>query len=365
YQSTKKPSSSKETLKGKAPTKGSKTGKSASAKELVKEPIVEVVMDDVGDDRRVALDQPEQPWFNQMVSVTKDPLTFNDLMATLINFSKYVLNGLKIENLTQDILLGLAFNLLKEVTYTSSIMKKKAAQYEIKGIKDMVPTLWSTIKHAYDKDAEKGIKHLGKRHKLWYRYQVSKFSKQNVYSTKTILGVKSVSVKKLHIYGHLEEIMVKRSDQQLYKFKEGRGSPGRNKNPGPWSARIPMWQLFKGLGLVSWCILRFETMRSQARSPGLPRVRVISLCHVALSEWATWRTRSRPDPIQTRPMTRPDPAYQPPLTDGPTVVQRWSTVVRYRRPSLTATIDHRSPQLTCGPPALIDANVGATSLAVV
>nr|GEU98042.1 probable isoprenylcysteine alpha-carbonyl methylesterase ICMEL2 [Tanacetum cinerariifolium] len=34
-------------------------------------------------------------------------------------------------------------------------------------------------------------------------------------------GVKSVSVKKLHGYGHLEEIMVERADRQLYKFKEG------------------------------------------------------------------------------------------------------------------------------------------------
>ncbi|GKE75612.1 hypothetical protein Tco_1537653, partial [Tanacetum coccineum] len=82
-----------------------------------------------------------------------------------------------------------------EVTYTSSITKTKEAQYEIKGIKYMVPTLWSTIKYAYDKDAEKGIKHRGERRKL--------------------------CVKKLPGYGHLEEIMVKRSDQQLYKFKEG------------------------------------------------------------------------------------------------------------------------------------------------
>ncbi|GKD69849.1 hypothetical protein Tco_1323939, partial [Tanacetum coccineum] len=76
-----------------------------------------------------------------------------------------------------------------EVTYTTSIMKTKTARYEIKGIEDMVPILWSIIKHAYDKDV--------------------------------ILGVKSVSVKKLHGYGHLEEIMVKRTDQQLYTFKEG------------------------------------------------------------------------------------------------------------------------------------------------
>nr|GFC37171.1 hypothetical protein [Tanacetum cinerariifolium] len=35
------------------------------------------------------------------------------------------------------------------------------------------------------------------------------------------VGVKSVSVMKLHGYGHLEEIMVKRVDLQLCKFKEG------------------------------------------------------------------------------------------------------------------------------------------------
>ncbi|GKC40754.1 hypothetical protein Tco_1053138 [Tanacetum coccineum] len=227
-----------------------------------------------------------------MVSASKDPLTFNDLMATPIDFSNYMLNGLKIENITQDILLGPAFNLLNgtcsssieleynfqecfntltdkldwynpegdcylfdlskplplqgppghqtitadyffnndleylktsdlEVTYTTSITKTKAAQYESKGIKDMVPTLWSIIKHAYEKDAEKGIKHWGERRKLWYRCQISKFSKQNVYSTKAILGVNSVSVKKLHGYGHLEDIVVKRSDQQLFKVKEG------------------------------------------------------------------------------------------------------------------------------------------------
>ncbi|GJU21427.1 hypothetical protein Tco_1154769 [Tanacetum coccineum] len=159
-ESSKKPSTTKETPTGKTPTKGSKTGKSTSVKEPVKEPIAEVIMDDVGDDvvrdddqpqaasepktsktlnlewfkqpprpptrnpelnkRQVVLDQPAQPWFNQMVSTSKDPLTFNDLMATPIDFSKYVLNGLKIDNLTQDIRLGLAFNLLKG-TCSSSI----------------------------------------------------------------------------------------------------------------------------------------------------------------------------------------------------------------------------------------------------
>nr|GEX37821.1 hypothetical protein [Tanacetum cinerariifolium] len=200
-----------------------------------------------------------------MVSATKDPLTFNDLMATPIDFSKYVLNQLKIENLTQDLMLGPACNLLKgtctssigleynlqecfnalrdklewnnpegdrypsdlskplplqegdrypsdlskplplqglpdhltivvdyffnndleylktsylEKTYTTSITKTKAARYKIVGIEDTTPRLWSTIKNVYDKDVERGSR----------------------------IRVKgSVSVKKLHGYGYLEE----------------------------------------------------------------------------------------------------------------------------------------------------------------
>ncbi|GJX85194.1 hypothetical protein Tco_0335968 [Tanacetum coccineum] len=154
-ESSKKPSSTKETPKGKAPSKGSKTGKSASAKEPVEEPIAKVVMDDAGHlgHLTVAVDY----FFNNDLEYLKssDP----------------------------------------ERTYTTSITKIKAARYEIEGIEDMVPMLWSPAKVRYDKDALKGIKHYGERH--------------------------NVSVKKLHGYGHLEEIVVKRADRQLYKFKEG------------------------------------------------------------------------------------------------------------------------------------------------
>ncbi|GKF94571.1 hypothetical protein Tco_0284271 [Tanacetum coccineum] len=49
-ESSMNPSTTKENPKGKAPSKGSKTGKSASAKESVEEPTAEVVMDDTGED---------------------------------------------------------------------------------------------------------------------------------------------------------------------------------------------------------------------------------------------------------------------------------------------------------------------------
>ncbi|GKC43543.1 hypothetical protein Tco_1061265 [Tanacetum coccineum] len=80
-ESTKKPSTAKETSKGKASSKSSKTSKSITIEELVKEPIADVVMDDP-------------------VNTTAEDV--------------YVLNRIKIENLTQDLLLGPAYNLLKE-----------------------------------------------------------------------------------------------------------------------------------------------------------------------------------------------------------------------------------------------------------
>nr|GEU91716.1 hypothetical protein [Tanacetum cinerariifolium] len=97
-ESSKKPSSTKDTPKGKAITKGSKTSEFASTNEPVEETIAEVVMDDAGH-RTVAVDY----FFN------------NDLEY----LKTYV----------------------PEVKYTSSITKTKAARYEIKGIEDMVPTL--------------------------------------------------------------------------------------------------------------------------------------------------------------------------------------------------------------------------------
>ncbi|GJS47666.1 retrovirus-related pol polyprotein from transposon TNT 1-94 [Tanacetum coccineum] len=209
-ESTKKLSSTKETPKDKAPTKGSKTGKSTSAKEPVEEPIVEVVMDDAGDD--VAHDD-NQP---QDTSKPKTRKTLNPILSHSTNFWPLLLTSPKGDRYPFDlskplplqgpsghrtVAIDYFFNndieYLKtsdpELTYTSSITKTKAARYEIKGIEYIVPTLWSTIKHVYDKDAEKGIKHWGERR----------------------------NVNKLNGYGHMEEIVVKRSDQQLYKFKEG------------------------------------------------------------------------------------------------------------------------------------------------
>ncbi|GKF17721.1 hypothetical protein Tco_0062639, partial [Tanacetum coccineum] len=49
----------------------------------------------------------------RIAQAEKPPLTFDELMSTPIDFSIYVMHNLKIDNLTQEILVEPAFNLLK------------------------------------------------------------------------------------------------------------------------------------------------------------------------------------------------------------------------------------------------------------
>ncbi|GKF63859.1 hypothetical protein Tco_0187307, partial [Tanacetum coccineum] len=97
----------------------------------------------------------------------------------------------------------------------------KAEKYEMEGIEDMVPKLWSPIKVAYDKYAALGISYWEPKRQRFYRYVINRVSRHDVYSTMRILSVTSVIVDKWYGYGYLKEIAVRRADWKLYKFMEG------------------------------------------------------------------------------------------------------------------------------------------------
>nr|GEW94881.1 hypothetical protein [Tanacetum cinerariifolium] len=220
------------------PNQGSKTGKYAPSKEPVKEHIAEVGMDDASNDVVHDDDQPQDD-FEPKTTNTSNPDWFKQPPCLLLliwngtSIRLYLINANSLSSIKWSLLQRILSHLTTswplrltspshldhltiaidyffnndmeylnsydpERTYTTSITKTKATRYKIKGIEDM-----------------------GKVLKLWRISQLNKFSKHNVYSTKKILGVKSVSVKKLHGYGHLEEIMMKRANRQFYMFKEG------------------------------------------------------------------------------------------------------------------------------------------------
>nr|GEY39822.1 hypothetical protein [Tanacetum cinerariifolium] len=65
-------------------------------------------------DRKTPQQGPTQSWLMTLASSADKPLkTFDELMSTPIDFSAYIMNGLKITNLTQETLLGPSFRILK------------------------------------------------------------------------------------------------------------------------------------------------------------------------------------------------------------------------------------------------------------
>ncbi|GKC13354.1 hypothetical protein Tco_1010136 [Tanacetum coccineum] len=180
--------------------------------------------------------KPTQKWLSDLAKEEKPSRTFIDFIITLIDFSAFVMNRLQISEITQYILVGLAYNILKDWnnpegdrypfdlskppplvmsgncqiepvdyffnndlaylqggstrrTYTTSLTKTMAGMYDLPGIEDMGP-----------------------KRQRFYGYASNGFSKHDVYSTKIILTVTNVKVKEWYGYGHLEEIEVRRSD---------------------------------------------------------------------------------------------------------------------------------------------------------
>ncbi|GKA20648.1 hypothetical protein Tco_0700637 [Tanacetum coccineum] len=221
--------------------------------------------------------------------------SFNEFLATPIDFSPFILNRLKINNLTEDVLTGLNYNLMKGTCksvveleyhleelfkathdqldwynpegrsyphdlskplpliqnargrqvipfdhfinnnleylkggilsqrYTTSITKTKAAKYSyVKWIEDKFPrSIWSSVQVVYDKHAYWGTYHWGPKCQSFYGYATNMETLKDVYSRHRIIVVTSLKIMEFFGYKHLEEIIVLRQDDQLYKFQEG------------------------------------------------------------------------------------------------------------------------------------------------
>ncbi|GKB06290.1 hypothetical protein Tco_0834523 [Tanacetum coccineum] len=189
---------------------------------------------------------------SQVALAEEPPTSFDEFNDTSFDFSAFVMNQLKIPNLTQEIRVRPAFNLLKgtcksiteleyhleecskatterldwhnpenKLRYSTSVTKTKAATYELKWIEDLVHELWSPVVVKYDQHAYCGASHWGPKSQSFYGYASNLTSSKVVYSRRRIIAVTRLTIMKKYDYGHLEEIEVRRDDQQLYTFKEG------------------------------------------------------------------------------------------------------------------------------------------------
>nr|GFA94882.1 hypothetical protein [Tanacetum cinerariifolium] len=164
-----------------------------------------------------------QPWISKLAKQADTRSSFNELIDTPLDFSNFIMNRLRVDTLTQELLAGPTYDLMKgsckslielgyhleEVykattdqldwvnpegassrKYTTSVMNTKATDYgHIKWIEDLVPR---TMESARD-----------------------------VYSKRRIIVITELKIVEWHNYKHLDWITVHRDDDKLYKFKEG------------------------------------------------------------------------------------------------------------------------------------------------
>nr|GEX13708.1 hypothetical protein [Tanacetum cinerariifolium] len=202
-----------------------------------------------------------QPWISELAKQTDSRSSFNELMDTPMDLSAFLMNRLKVDTLTLELLAGPTYELMKgscksmvelgffleEVVvlshlitlltttssiyvgaassrkYTTSFTKTKAADYgHIKWIEDLVPrTMWIQELVGYDKHALCGISYWGCKRQQFYGFAVNKKSARDVYSKHRIIAVTELKIVEWHNYKHLDWITVRRDDDKLYKFKEG------------------------------------------------------------------------------------------------------------------------------------------------
>ncbi|GJT46759.1 hypothetical protein Tco_0955474 [Tanacetum coccineum] len=198
--------------------------------------------------------RPPQPWITQIVQAIGTQSSFNEFLATPIDFSAFIMHQLKIDNLTQEVLTSPTYDLIKgtcksvveleyhleevfkatndrldwhnpeEKPYPHDLSKPLPLilNEHVKWIKDKVSRIWSPIKVVYDKHAYWGTYHWGPKRQKLYRYASNMQTSKHVYSRHKIIAVTSLKIMKWFGYSHLEEIIVRIQDDQLYKFQEGK-----------------------------------------------------------------------------------------------------------------------------------------------
>nr|GEU76150.1 hypothetical protein [Tanacetum cinerariifolium] len=208
-----------------------------------------------------------QPWISELAKQTDSRSSFNELMDTLVDFSAFQMNRLKVDTLTSELLAGPTYELMKRsckslvelelfleevynaITDQLDWINPEGQQYPHNLLKPLPLILNSRgrrvipFDHFINNDLEylRGgassrkyttsvtkTKAADYGHIKWIEDLVPRTmwiqepeSARDVYSKRRIIAVTELKIVEWHNYKHLDWIMVRRDDDKLYKFKEG------------------------------------------------------------------------------------------------------------------------------------------------
>ncbi|GKD94758.1 hypothetical protein Tco_1374595 [Tanacetum coccineum] len=127
---------------------------------------------------------PIQPWISTLARNEDPRESFDELMDTPLDFSAFVLNRLKVDTLTSELLADPTFELMK-----GSCKSLVELEYFLEE---------------------------GRKHQQFYGFAVNRESARDVYSRCRIIAITKVKIVEWHNYKHLDWITVRRNDDKLY-----------------------------------------------------------------------------------------------------------------------------------------------------
>nr|GEY31316.1 hypothetical protein [Tanacetum cinerariifolium] len=195
--------------------------------------------------------------------------SFNELVNTPLNFSAFVMNQLKVDTLTLELLAGLTFELMKgsckslveleyflEEVYKATTdqldwnnRKGHQCPHDLRKPLPFIPNSQGRrvipFDHFINNDLEylrggassrsyetlvtktkaanyghiKWIEDLGRKRQQFYGFAINRESARDVYSRHS--AVTKLQIVEWHNYKHLDGITVRKNDDKLYTFKEG------------------------------------------------------------------------------------------------------------------------------------------------
>nr|GEZ97501.1 hypothetical protein [Tanacetum cinerariifolium] len=169
-----------------------------------------------------------QPWISELAKQSDSCSSFNELMDTHVDFSKFLMNQLEVDTLTPKLLAGPTYELMigsckslveleffLEEVYKATTdqldwvnLKTTVADHgHIKWIENLVPrTMWIQEPVGYDKHALWGISHWGRKRQQFYGFAINREFARDGYSKRRIIAVTGLKIVEWHNYKHLDWI---------------------------------------------------------------------------------------------------------------------------------------------------------------
>nr|GEU90882.1 hypothetical protein [Tanacetum cinerariifolium] len=182
-----------------------------------------------------------QPWISELAKQADTRSSFNELMDTHLDFSNFLINWLKVDTLTPELLAGPTYELMKgsckslveleyhleevfkAITDQLDWVNPEGQQYPHNLLKPLllIPNNQGHRVIPFEHFINNDLEYLRGGASSLLGFAINQESARDVYSKRKIIAVTELKIVEWHSYKHLDWITVRRDDDKLYKFMEG------------------------------------------------------------------------------------------------------------------------------------------------